>query len=86
MSGDECGPFGACLLQVQTFDACKMADRGTGQCWAIPNDCESIGNPVAGFPCPPLPPGTPPPCLTLCEVLQGDVPYLRPSPKDQSCK
>jgi len=85
MSGDECGPFGACRLEVHTFDDCKMADKGTGQCWAIPNDCEFAGNPVGGFPCPPLPPGTPPPCLTLCEVLQADMPYLLPL-KDLSCQ
>jgi hypothetical protein len=75
MSGDECGPFGACRQFFSNVADCGMQD-GSGQCWAIPNDCASADDAPVYVPCPP-PPGSPPPdCLTMCQALQSDLPYL----------
>jgi hypothetical protein len=82
-SSSECGPFGVCRQILMDVMECGSDDPGAGQCWAIPNDCASPDDKPVGLPCPP-PPGTPPappPCLTLCEALQADRPYVRLPPK-----
>lgn len=93
MSSAECGPFGACrqILPDVSFcgsqsgaDAGADAGAGAGQCWAIPNDCATADDKRMFLPCPP-PPGSPPPdCLTLCQALQADRPYLQ-APQKWNC-
>jgi len=82
---DDCGPFGACRQILPNINACGMPP-GTGQCWAIPNDCTSADDRPVYLPCPP-PAGSsapPPACLSLCQVLQTDGPYLH-APRNWDC-
>lgn len=84
-SGSECGPNGRCSRQLPGFTSSSGSDMpacdapGAGQCWAIPNDCTSANDGPVGLPCPPPgpPTGPPPDCLTLCQALQADKPYVR---------
>jgi len=84
MSGAECGPFGACRQILPDVSFCGSPpgtdagmEAGMGQCWALPNDCATADDKPMYLPCPP-PPGSPAPdCLTLCQALQADRPYLR---------
>lgn len=77
-NGSDCGTFGACRQRLPSVNDCGTSP-GKGQCWAIPNDCTSAGDRPVGLPCPPPPgttPGPPPQCLTLCQALQADRPYV----------
>jgi len=82
MFNGECGTDGSCSHQTAQISDCSMP--GLGQCWVVPNDCESTSEKPRWLPCPPpgTQPGAPlPPCLTTCQAIQSGLGYLH-APKD----
>jgi hypothetical protein len=76
MNSAECPEDGTCSQKL--LDVRDCPNPGSGQCWRIPNNCASSEDKPDGLPCPAqVPPGQMPPCLTACQALQANRPYVR---------
>lgn len=82
-SNKDCPPGAYCEHLLQPTDSCSEM-LGPGSCWVTPYSCENSGDQMRWKPCQPPAGDAGATCVSTCEAVQAQRPYIQVS--DGSCQ